>query len=711
MSLTSDRGRIRPPNLDDRTWQDLVDEMHVLRRRYAPQWTDESPSDLGVTLVELFAWLAEGLVYRLNQVPEKNYIAFLQLLGITRDPATPARTFLTFSSRSGGGTVPAGTQAQTPAGDGLTPVVFETDTDLTVLPTDLVQAVLIGPHAGGAGQSAYDDVTAAVVGPPTGNVAVTLGPGQAAQLCLGLDRPVAESLGIGVRLSSALPAAAAPAPPRVGVSWRFSSGATQPLSWPAVPEVADGTEGLQGDGQVRLTVPAAWSEQRPSAWQGVPARDQARAVTRPSHWLGLRLENTSSGTLTLGVDRILVNAVLARTALTVRVPEVIGQGTGQPFQVAQLRHRPLFRQPGRVHPYEHLVVELGTGTPPVWQRWAAVDEFPAGPAAVYRVDPVAGEILFGDDTGRGEGGHGSAPPPGSVIRATSYRHVASGAAGNVAAGSVTVPSTAGSGATLTGFRVLNAGPAVDGNDEEAVEETLRRAPQQLKVRDRAVTAEDYEFLAREADSSLRVRCLPPRLHTVANPSATPAWVVGEPWTFGGVVRSPGTVNLVVVPDRGADVPRPEPTPEQVQHVREHLDRRRSLAAALEVHGPRYLPIVVTVQLSMWPGAKDAGAQEDVVEAELRSRVQQFLHPTRGGPAGTGWTVGQPVFSSDLFRAIMPPADVGYLSALQVAPALPAYPGERPFPGPAGASVRLADYELVCAAPEGAHEIDVVPLRR
>ena len=115
MSLSSDRGRILPPDLDDRTWQDLVDELRALIPQYAPAWTDHNPSDIGITLIELFAWLAESVIYRLNQVPDKNYVAFLNLLGITRDPAIPAHTYLTFTSGTGPVLAPAGTQASVPA--------------------------------------------------------------------------------------------------------------------------------------------------------------------------------------------------------------------------------------------------------------------------------------------------------------------------------------------------------------------------------------------------------------------------------------------------------------------------------------------------------------------------------------------------------------------------------------------------------------------
>jgi len=141
----ADRGRVVPPDLDDRTWQDLVDEMRALIPKYAPQWTDHNPSDLGITLIELFAWLGEGIIYRLNRTPEKNFLAFLNLLGTTRDPATPASTYLTFTSGAGAVTVPAGTKAQTAATQDQQPIVFETDEDVTVLPISLANAVVVGP--------------------------------------------------------------------------------------------------------------------------------------------------------------------------------------------------------------------------------------------------------------------------------------------------------------------------------------------------------------------------------------------------------------------------------------------------------------------------------------------------------------------------------------------------------------------------------------
>lgn len=67
---------------DDLDFEELMKEAKSLIPVYAPEWTNHNPSDPGITLVELFAWLCEMIIYRINQVPEKNYLRFLNLLGI-----------------------------------------------------------------------------------------------------------------------------------------------------------------------------------------------------------------------------------------------------------------------------------------------------------------------------------------------------------------------------------------------------------------------------------------------------------------------------------------------------------------------------------------------------------------------------------------------------------------------------------------------------
>ncbi len=91
---------IKPPNLDDRRYVDLIAEARTLIPQYCPEWTNLNDADPGMTLVQLFAWMTEMIVYRLNRVPDKTYIHFLNFIGEERRPALPALAPVTFSART-----------------------------------------------------------------------------------------------------------------------------------------------------------------------------------------------------------------------------------------------------------------------------------------------------------------------------------------------------------------------------------------------------------------------------------------------------------------------------------------------------------------------------------------------------------------------------------------------------------------------------------
>ncbi len=125
---------IPSPKLDDRKYQDILEEALALLPRYAPDWTNHNPSDPGVTLLELAAWMTDQILFRLNRVPEKNYVSFLNLLGITLEPARAARTILQFSLAKGISRqrVPAQTIVATPQSADAESVQFETVEDVIV---------------------------------------------------------------------------------------------------------------------------------------------------------------------------------------------------------------------------------------------------------------------------------------------------------------------------------------------------------------------------------------------------------------------------------------------------------------------------------------------------------------------------------------------------------------------------------------------------
>ena len=93
--------KIPLPNLDDRRWADLVDEGRSLIPLYAPDWTDHNVHDPGITLIELFAWLAEMDIYQLNRITDEHKLKFLSLVGITPRSPHPSRTVLGFKLKHG----------------------------------------------------------------------------------------------------------------------------------------------------------------------------------------------------------------------------------------------------------------------------------------------------------------------------------------------------------------------------------------------------------------------------------------------------------------------------------------------------------------------------------------------------------------------------------------------------------------------------------
>src|SRR6185437_13738784 len=128
------------PDLDDRRFQELVDEAKRLVMRRCPEWTDHNVSDPGVTLIETFAYMTDQLLYRLNRIPDRLHLAFLDLVGLRMLPPTPARAPVTFWLSSPGRTtltVAVGTQVGTLHTPAAEPVIFATVDELVIVPCSL----------------------------------------------------------------------------------------------------------------------------------------------------------------------------------------------------------------------------------------------------------------------------------------------------------------------------------------------------------------------------------------------------------------------------------------------------------------------------------------------------------------------------------------------------------------------------------------------
>jgi len=126
------------PNLDDRRWQDLVEEGQALIPLFEPEWTDHNVHDPGIMLMELLAWIAEMDIYWVNRIPDSHRYKFLALAGYTPRPPRPARTLLMLTLKDDASTVhlPRGVRFAGPDGAG-NKIIFSTAQSLNVIPGTL----------------------------------------------------------------------------------------------------------------------------------------------------------------------------------------------------------------------------------------------------------------------------------------------------------------------------------------------------------------------------------------------------------------------------------------------------------------------------------------------------------------------------------------------------------------------------------------------
>lgn len=130
-------------NLDDRTFDDIYADALKLIPRYCPEWTNHNTSDPGITLLELFSWMTEMTIYRLNKVPEKTYLSLLELMGMSLGTPQSARGIVQFFPVEGISktiNIKAGTQIAASV-NGSADIIFETEKDFNVNNNKLISCM------------------------------------------------------------------------------------------------------------------------------------------------------------------------------------------------------------------------------------------------------------------------------------------------------------------------------------------------------------------------------------------------------------------------------------------------------------------------------------------------------------------------------------------------------------------------------------------
>lgn len=192
------------PDLDTRRWSDLVDEGRALLPRYSSEWTDFNVHDPGITLVELFAWLSEELMYRANRIPDRHLRKFLELCGYSPAPPTPAIAVLgvTLPAGSGSLALPAGVALEAVA-NAQTIVPFRTIEASTLFELKLVALQSFdGSRFRDASRSMRDALDTLVMGPEL-TVPTPYAASRAPAMYLGFDRALPTVGRVSLHLSFA----------------------------------------------------------------------------------------------------------------------------------------------------------------------------------------------------------------------------------------------------------------------------------------------------------------------------------------------------------------------------------------------------------------------------------------------------------------------------------------------------------------------------
>lgn len=685
------------PILDDRSFDDIFAELRNRIPVYNPAWTDHLDSDPGITLLQLFAYLGEGLQFRFNQIPEATQLAFLKLLNLPMLPARPAQALVRFESKVANGvSLYAGDQVK--AGKTL----FTLTQDATVWPLDcvtvarkaelsaedLADPAKVKAYIAGRDEDVRVVLQASIdalelgaddhVAPYTVETLPSDGSGTPIDFsatvdgCVwigvlvsadakiavaditdkakGLQRVQGRSLSLSLGFSPAAwypdidqsPVCAAGDGP--SLIWQASLAALKKdgsVDYAPVRVAGDTTAGFTQDGVVRLELPADLSglgvPVAPSGKEGTG--DFPPELDDDQHdrlWFWLRVWR-GDGSRIGEVQLISLNTVPVEQAIAA-APELLGSATGQPGQVFQLAYAPVLldaRYPVRLQ-----VEEAG-----VWTDWTRVEDLDASGSEDrhFTVDAEAATVQFGERY----------PQLGERIRVLGYRW------GGGATGNVPIAAIAKLGDTLPGptppapllrptqveLKCGNPLAAYGGVDVESLDAALARIPTELRRNRRAVARDDFAELAMQTPAVElgRAECLP-LFHAPSR------------------ARKPGCVSVVVWPARDAQHPNaPLPDAWELAQVCSWLDRWRLITTELYVIPPTYRRIALAVSVKVREGY-GLDAVRDWVDILLR----QYLAPLPPyGPDGSGWPLGRRLLARELQGVAMQVEGVEYIEALRL----------------------------------------------
>jgi predicted phage baseplate assembly protein len=599
--------------LDSRDHADLVTEARRRLELACPELNVNGGPDAGATLIELFSWMTGLAIERLGRVPDKLHIALLDLLGIKLNGPAAARTGLRMrlsAPASDPLEVRAGTEAGTLRTAAQESIVFTVQEDFTILP--LRPAAYVIQRGGTHKEIGVADGIAYPPGPD--QLPFSRPPQIGDALYLGFEDSLA-SLLMSVSIEASMARGAGVRPEDPPLRWECSQGEGE---WADAEVMEDLTGGFNyGSGTVELQCPPT-------------CRIEPIAGNR-LHWVRCRIAETTrvSGEPAVytqppeiyQITAAPIGALLGAEHSELEMAEPLGISDGSSGQTFTTRFNPVLG----LAPQETLEVQTPAGD---WEPWEERDSFAGSHVddRHFTIDLVHGVVRLGPqlrDPGGGTAQRGAIPAKGAALRMSRYRH-GGGSAGNIDVGRLTTLRSAIPGIAS----VTNPVAARGGVDPQSVESLRAASALELRTRYRAVTSQDYEFLATEA-----------------TPRVARARRV-EDEELGVALRILPQVDPA---DRRLTVEELTPDQALLDEVRRYLEARQLAGTSLRLKPMRFRAVSVIVNLQASPRA-DVGR----IEREVRQALYVYLNPLIGGTAlavGSGWPSGRSLNQGELYAIV------------------------------------------------------------
>ena len=684
---------LKIPQIGDSNYQAILNEAIARIRVHNPEWNNHNDSDPGITLLQLFSFMTENLLYRANLIPERNRIKFLKLLGIPLQPASAATGIIVFANKKGPlETITLNADVEVLAGN----VPFRTVDAVDVLPVEThvyykrkvesvseelktLYKITYGDRQTSTEPAFYETTR---LEPPTDANFLPV-------FDMGEDAVVDHSLWLALL-----------ARPNEGVEKARNCIANKILNIGIYPAEEDeaartlepggeataenqqhpvyehSTDERQADGTpkyerltvleygnplvepdiVKLRLPGAnklksWmfaEEQDRGTGDFPPVLPESKDNDRIIAWIRIRLPSAERhGGLNAKFSWIGINAssVIQRAHVTA---ENLGQGKGEPDQTVSLIKTPVI--PKSVHltvngeAWEE-IEDLSTAGPEVAVRparqkpglkHANIEQSYTHQAALQKkskafvVGRESGQIRFGD------GERGMRPPLGAQISA-SYDF------GGGRQGNVNISAINKGPALPAGVTVCNWIPTWGGDEAETTDEAEKNIPKFLQHRNRLVTQTDFQDIVQRTPGVDigRVDVLP----------------LFHPDLIDSV--SPGVVTVLVVPRYDTVHPdAPQPDTRMLDLICRYLEPKRLVSTEVHVQGPIYIPMVVSVGIQVVAG-QDFPPVREAVNASLK----KFLSPLQGGRQQKGWPLEKVVMAQELWAEAARVPGVAYVTKL------------------------------------------------